>query len=422
MSLQLSITSGPDRGQMIQPHLGQSILIGRDQTCHLRLTDPAVSRMHCRIELDRTQMVLTDLGSSWGTEVNGQRITRHLLRHGDRIGLGDTECVFVAENSAAETTMIPMAAIELESPTPPPATRSHARRPVDVTRLVGEVFVRFQVKELIAKSASGVVYRATDLRVPRSVALKVFWPELFADDAAKARFLRSIRAMVPLRHPNLVKLFAAGRTRGVCFTASEFVDGESTAQLLQRIGIAGMLDWQTVWRMAVGLAEALQFIHGHNIIHRNVTPANILLRKADKLAKLGDSMLAKALDDTGQPSITQRGEMVGELNFLAPEQITGNSNIDARADLYSLGATLYAVLTGRPPFVGSTSDIVGKILTEPPIPPTKIHLAVPAPMEGLVLRLLAKRPADRYESAASVLTELHRIGRIHGCELPQAQD
>lgn len=415
MSLQLSITSGPDCGQLFQPRLGQSVLIGRDQTCHIRLTDSAVSRMHCRLELNPTQTVLTDLGSSWGTEVNGQRITRHLLRQGDRIRLGDTECVVLAESSDLETTMIPMAAIERESFTPPPVNRRRASRPPDVTRLVGETFVRFEVQELIVKSSSGVVYRAKDLRTSRLVALKVYWPELFVDDSAKARFLRSIRAMIPLRHPNLVKLFAAGRTRGVCFTASEFVDGESTAQLLQRIGIAGMLDWQTVWRMGIGLTEAIQFIHTHHIVHRNVTPANILLRKADGLVKLGDSMLAKALDLHGQPTITQPGEMVGEINYLAPEQITGTSAIDERADLYGLGATLYAVLTGRPPFLGGQSDVIGKILTEPPVSPTKIHLAIPAAFEGLVLRLLAKLPADRYENAASVLTELRRIRRIHGC-------
>jgi serine/threonine-protein kinase len=153
------------------------------------------------------------------------------------------------------------------------------------------------------------------------------------------------------------------------------------------------------------------------VLHRNVLPNNILIRKSDKSVKLGDSMLAKALDHSGTEAITRRGEVVGELYYLSPEQVSGTPLIDGRADLYGLGATLYAVLTGRPPFQGSPAEVVGKIMTERPEPPTKTHLAIPPVLESIVLRLLAKSPDDRYPHAAALLKDLRRLGQQYNLPL-----
>jgi serine/threonine protein kinase len=125
-------------------------------------------------------------------------------------------------------------------------------------------------------------------------------------------------------------------------------------------------------------------------------------------------MLAKALDDMGGERITTAGEVVGDVFFLSPEQLSGEAHIDARADIYSLGATMYAILTGRPPFEGSTAEVIGRVISAPPVPPTKYHLAIPAAFEGVVLRMLAKRPDDRFESATQLLQDLERVGKFQG--------
>jgi serine/threonine protein kinase len=403
---QLVVVAGPDAGQVCLLPARRLALIGRGSRCDVRLTDPAVSRVHCRLEMAAGRITLVDAGSSWGTQVNGQAVSRQLLERGDRIEIGDTELEVQFDDDLVATTPPRSTPAVDRPPTSPP--------PRDLTAWVGRTFLRYDVESLVARSPTGVVFRATDQRASRTVALKLYWPAMFPDETSQARFLRSIRAMVKLSHPHLVKLHAAGRSQGLCFTASEFIAGESTADLIRRIGIAGMLDWQTAWRMGVGLASAVEYLHGRQILHRSVLPNNILIRAADQTVKLGDSTLAKALDDSGVQQLTQRGEVVGDLRYLSPEQLSGASVIDARADLYGLGATLYAVLTGRPPFVGSPTEVVAQALAAPPEPPSKHHLAIPPTVEGIVLRLLAKRPDDRYESATQLLRELQRVGRFLG--------
>jgi serine/threonine-protein kinase len=224
-----------------------------------------------------------------------------------------------------------------------------------------------------------------------------------------------MRTTIPLEHENLVRVYGAGRTRGLCFTASEFVDGESVSQMIRRIGVAGMLDWRNAWHIARGVAEALEFAHDANIVHRNIGPTNILIRGKDRCVKLGDLMLAKALDESGNERITCSGEVVGDLRYLSPEQLSGEQPIDARADIYSLGATLYAVLTGKPPFEGGTAaEIIRRVVTGAPEPPTRFHLAIPSQFEGIVLRMLAVRPEDRPESATRLRAELDRVGKSIG--------
>jgi len=176
-----------------------------------------------------------------------------------------------------------------------------------------------------------------------------------------------------------------------------------------------MLEWQHAFRMAVHMARALEVADQHGIIHRNVTPRNILIRSSDRLVKLGDLVLAKAMEGTRQEQITRPGELVGQLEYLSPEQTTGARPPDTRSDIYSLGATLYAVLTGRPPFEGgSPTETILKIQAEEPVKPTKYHLSIPPLFEDVVLRMLAKRPEDRYRSPKDLLKDLKRVAKYQG--------
>lgn len=425
----LTAIAGPDTGRTWTLTDDGNYLVGRGKDCAVQVADQSVSRVQCEIQMANGRATLKDSGSKWGTQVGGRRVDREPLSSGAVIAIGDTELRVTAADAQESSTVAPQRA---DRPPPafhePPARQGSAagpaasRKPVaaqpaaalDLNALVGRKFLHFQVEALIARAATGIVYRAVDARNDRIVVLKIYWPALFEDRLTTARFLRSMQAMLPLSHEHLIKLYSAGRSQQHCFTASEFVAGESAAQLIARIGIAGMLDWRTVWKIGLGLAQAVEYIHAHNVLHRNLRPNNILIRAADQCVKLGDSMLAKSLDQLGQAVLTQRGEVVGDMYYLSPEQVVGSVAVDQRTDLYSLGATLYALLTGRPPFLGGPADLINKILNVAPDPPTKTHLTIPASFEGVVLRLLAKHPDGRYSNATLVVKDLDRAGRLEG--------
>ncbi len=440
MIQRLTVTTGPDAGQRVPLSEQEMLLIGRGEACGLRLADPSASRVHCRIILAGGKVLLEDAGSRWGTLVNGTPAETKELKAGDCIVIGDTELRLDVDAPAAET-IAPERRRMLEDAAPHPlisssphhpATRDEemrgagdegiknaTKRPhhLNLNNLVGEQFLRFRVGAIVARSRSGMVFRALDPEREQTLALKVFWPDFFADEHAMRRFLRAVRTMLPLEHEHLVKLHTAGRWQGLCFTACEYVDGESVTQIIQRIGVAGMLDWRRAWQIGLGVARALEYAHERNILHRNVGPSNVLVRAADGCVKLGDLMLAKALDDssTGGERVTRPGEIVGNLHYLAPEQVSGETHLDGRADIYGLGATLYAILTGQPPFEGgAAAEVIGNILSKKPEPPTKYHLAIPPAFEGVVLRMLAKRPDDRFATAADLVKDLTRVGRYQG--------
>jgi len=229
------------------------------------------------------------------------------------------------------------------------------------------------------------------------------------------RFIRGMKTVLPLRHPNLITLFKAGKTGVYCWMAMEYVEGESMTQVIQRVGVAGMLDWRYGYRVAVHIARALDYAHGHSIVHRNVTPTNILLRTADKTAKLGDLMLAKALEGNAGGFSTRPGELVGDVAYMAPERTRGTGDIDGRADLYGLGATVYALIAGRPPFAAATlPELITRIRNAEPEKPKKYQMGVPDLFQGTVMKLLDKRPENRFQTAKELLTDLERVGKFTG--------
>ncbi|MGH9678113.1 MAG: serine/threonine-protein kinase, partial [Candidatus Acidiferrum sp.] len=281
--------------------------------------------------------------------------------------------------------------------------------------LVGKNLSNYAIEAVLAKGASGVVFRARDTDNDQIVALKVLQPEFAAQDDDMQRFIRAMKTVLSLRHPNLVALYKAGKTSSYCWVAMEFVDGESMSAVIRRMGVAGMLDWRYGYRVAVHIARALQYAHSKAIIHRNVTPQNILWRAKDKTALLGDLMLAKALEGSLAMQITRPGELLGDVVYMAPERTRGVTEIDGRADLYGLGATVYALVAGRPPFAGGAlPEIIAKIRTADPDKPKKYQMASPDLFQGTVLRLLAKRPEERFQSAADLLVDLDRVGKFAG--------
>jgi serine/threonine protein kinase len=262
------------------------------------------------------------------------------------------------------------------------------------------------------------VFRACDTESGQEVALKVMHPDYARNDDEMQRFVRAMRTMLPLRHPNIITVYSAGKNGPYCWAALELVEGESLTQVIQRIGVAGMLDWKYAFRVAVHIGRALEYARAHGIIHRDIAPMHILMTQ-DKAAKLGDLMLAKAVEGSLALQVTKPGEIVGDVNYMSPERTRGLSElVDHRSDLFSLGATCYALLAGKPPFAGSTLvETITKVRNAEPLKPNIFQIGIPTPFEGVILKLLAKRPEDRFQTAGEMVQELERIGKYNGIQV-----
>jgi serine/threonine-protein kinase len=209
-----------------------------------------------------------------------------------------------------------------------------------------------------------------------------------------------------------VQLYHAGKTGPYCWAAMEYVDGESLREIIRGIGVNGMLDWREVYRVAVHVGRALEELYERKIIHRAITPGNILRRRSDRVCLLGDLMLAKGLEGILARQVTQPGQLIGDVPYMPPERTVENADIDHRSDIYGLGATLYALLTGQPPFAGrSLPELFRKVRHEPPVPPRRLQRSIDKQFEECVLKMLAKRADDRYSAPVNLLRELDRIGK-----------
>ena len=238
------------------------------------------------------------------------------------------------------------------------------------------------------------VYLARDLRHERHVALKLFNPELGAVLGVE-RFLSEIKVTANLQHPNLLPLFDSGEAAGLLFYVMPFVDGESLRARLER---QKQLPVDEAVHIATGIAAALDYAHRHGVIHRDLKPENILLHEGEPL--IADFGIALAVRKAAGERITQTGLSLGTPLYMSPEQATGDRDVDARTDIYSLGAVLYEMLSGEPPHTGATAQaIMARLMTEEPRPLTMIRRNVPPHVEAAVSRALEKLPADRFQNA-----------------------
>jgi predicted Ser/Thr protein kinase len=256
----------------------------------------------------------------------------------------------------------------------------------------------------VARGGMGVVYRARHATLERPVALKVMRAEL-AGAVARERFLREAQAVARLRHPGIVAVHEVGWD-GQPFIAMEWVDGESLDRRLR----AGPLAPGEVVDLACALAAALEHAHAEGILHRDLKPHNVLLDRTGR-ARITDFGLAKDLSDARE-ALTRTGEVVGTPAFMPPEQAGAKGAVDGRADVYGLGATLYALVTGAPPFQGPTAiNVLHAVIREAPQPPSALRPEVPRDLEAVILRCLAKAPDDRYPSMTTLREDLERLRR-----------
>jgi Protein kinase domain len=266
-------------------------------------------------------------------------------------------------------------------------------------------FDRYVILDSLGEGAFGAVYRALDEKLEREVALKVLKRP---SPKARERFAREMKALARLRHPGIVPVFDSGEVRETPYMVLELVPGRSLEDLLER-DQTGRLDAREATRITRDVARAVHFAHQQGVLHRDLKPANVLLC-SDGQARVLDFGLAKLKDVEGQ-RLTLSGTATGTPGYMPPEQTTNEAgSVDERSDVYALGATLYHLVCGQPPFVGASfPETLLKILREPPVPPGKIVRGLPAGLEAVIMKCLEKEPGARYDSAEAVAAALDDV-------------
>lgn len=258
---------------------------------------------------------------------------------------------------------------------------------------------RYRIQGKIGEGGMAVVYRALDVVLQRVVAIKVLRPQYAGDEEFVDRFLREAQAAASLSHPNVVNIFDVGREGDVHYIVLEFVEGKNLKEILRE---HGRLSPRRAAQVARAVARALEAAHARGLIHRDVKPHNILITTEGRV-KVADFGLARAASSS---TLTETGKVIGSVHYFSPEQARGEA-VGPASDIYSLGVVLYEMLTGKRPFDGDSPIAVAlKHLQEDPVPPRQLDPRIPVWLEQVVLRAMAKKPADRFPTAAAMAEAL----------------
>ncbi len=266
---------------------------------------------------------------------------------------------------------------------------------------------RYELDGIVGRGGMAEVYRARDIRLDRIVAIKTLRADLARDQIFQARFRREAQSAASLNHPSIVAVYDTGEDMAtglpVPYIVMEFVDGRTVRDLLQD---GHRLLPERSLEIIDGVLRALDYSHQAGIVHRDIKPGNVMVTRNGDV-KVMDFGIARAMSDA-QATMTQTAQVIGTAQYLSPEQARGE-RVDSRSDLYSTGCLLYELLTGRPPFTGdSPVAIAYQHVRENPVPPSRVDPDVPAWADAIVLKAMAKSPADRYQTAADMRADLQR--------------
>jgi serine/threonine-protein kinase len=303
-----------------------------------------------------------------------------------------------------------------EPPDPKDPTRStlaaDAAREGGGSRKIG----KYEIRKKIGAGGMGAVFLALDSALKRNVALKVLPHEKAANPTLVKRFNAEAQSAANLRHDNIVMIYEAGEADGLLYIALEYVEGTDVARLVQK---RGTLPIKRSIEIVRQMALALQHAHKQGIVHRDIKPGNILIRR-DGVAKLADLGLARAVDENADTSITRAGTTVGTVDYMSPEQARNSRAADVRSDLYSLGCTWYYMLTGEPPFPEGSMTNKLRSHAETPIPdPRTVNPAVTDAIVAVLRRMTEKDPARRYQTPDELLGDLE-TARVAGDVITEA--
>jgi hypothetical protein len=365
----LVCSSGPTAGH--EYPLGKDVTtLGRQSSCDIQIMDHMASRQHCQVRKDGKLYTLVDLGSRNGTALNGKKVTERQLNYGDHIRVGECEWLLVKE-------------------------------PGDVE--LKDLLTKYDIGEKLGEGGMGVVFKANQKSMARTIALKVLSPKYAQRPKFVDQFIREARAAGALNHPNIIQVHDVATENNIHYFSMEFVDGPTCMQLLKANGAFPVPEALEIVRQ---VAKALEYAHEHRLIHQDIKPDNIMIG-SNNLVKLADLGISKTFDEAEQEEGPKR--VMGTPHYMAPEAALGK-RIDQRVDLYSLGATLYHLLTGKTPYSGTSATEVLKAQVMDPLPAIQdINEGVSDDVCALVERLMAKKPEDRYQTATEVVEEVKRL-------------
>lgn len=418
LARRLVVIDGADLGRSFSVPSAGSVLIGNSQKhAGIVLHDLYVARAHCELRMDDGHLIATHQEGSRGTLVNGQKITSQELRLGDilrvgnshlryELGVADAPPAEAADGAATVGLQLPGAASG-RMPMP------DAPRSDPLLKLENQPFGNYQLGPVLGQGHSGVCFRATHRQTNQVVTLKVLAADFPLSDTETQNLVKALKVAAPLRHPHLITLHAAGKTGMNWWLAREHIDGESLASVIERQNTEGKLSWKRACRVAIHLGQVLEYLEQHRAWPGNLTPSSVLIETGTRSTKLAGVMLDRALEGSRFEKGSAEKSWAARLPYRAPEQ-GGSTAAGPHAALYSLGAVLYALLTGQPPYVGTSPEAIRALAREGKlVKPSKVVRDLPAPLEAAVLKLLARDPEDRYQTAAALLADVEPIAFMH---------
>jgi hypothetical protein len=432
MQYDLLFVKGGSVGRTMIVGNNQRLVLGRSRSSNIQINDPMVSRRHCEIANYGDGLSIFDLKSWNGTYVNGTRITAATpLRSGDRIVIGNNRFevrrseVPKGENAGAG------ARFDTDGSTHGgwrpekglPDDKAAKKASFAAAKSWAPDMVRgYHIDEKIGEGAVGTVFRATQIRSGRTVALKIVDPIYVASPHGVQRFLRAAGMRKELVHPNIIRIFDAGESEGVYYIAMEHIAGREVGHIISQYG---RISLKSTLEISIQITAALQHSYEQSIVHRDIKPKNIMVNR-DGVAKLIDLGLAKQLNRTPIAVVTAPGEAVGTLAYMPPEQLDDALNADHRSDIYSFGATIYHMASGEYPFnEPSFAEFVSAILSKPPPELRNSRPAFPKSLDSIIARAMAKDPNDRYQTPDELGADLMLLASKLGCTqktaLPQAR-
>jgi serine/threonine protein kinase len=369
----LTVSRGPDQGKKIELSEGQSCTIGSDPGSSLALSDPKVLEHHCSLEVREGQILLVNHTASAGTFVGEKRVNRARIQPTVTFRVGDTHLTLEIKVRRRNT-----------DPNDP---------------MLGKILGGYKVIEVVGRGGMGTVYKATQLSLHRDVALKVLRPRLARDEAFVELFINEARSAAQLVHPNVVQVFDAGKEGDSPYFSMEFMGHGSVEEKLER---EGKIPWEEAILMILEAAHGLEFAEGKEVVHRDIKPDNLMLNE-DGQVKIADLGLAKRGASAKEEGIT------GTPHFIPPEQALGKE-VDTRADIYSLGATFFRMITDKTLFTGKTAkEIVLKHIKEAPPAASSAEPSIPDELDLVIAKMLAKDPGQRYQTVRELISALEEV-------------